>query len=220
MTRPVILASASPARRALLRSSGIDPMVIVSDVDEDAVEAAERSHNPHLAPADLALLLAVAKGEMVAGGPARDLVEGGLPAPLVIACDSVLEVDGVAYGKPGDASTARERWRQMRGRPGVLHTGHWVRDAASGLEVSGTASTVVHFADVDDAEIDGYIATGEPLWVAGGFTLDGLGAPFVSRIEGDPSCVVGLSLPLLRELTRELGVTWWDVAGPSAVPAT
>lgn len=212
MTHPVVLASASPARRALLRSSGIDPIVIVSDIDEDAVEAAERSRHPDLTSADLALVLACAKGRSVLRSSVRDAVEGGREGPVVIACDSVLEIDGMAYGKPGDDATARERWHQMRGHRGVLHTGHWVSDQARGFEATGTASTVVHFAELDDDEIDGYVATGEPLRVAGGFTLDGLGAPFVSSIEGDPSCVVGLSLPLLRDLTRSLGIRWWDLA--------
>ena len=121
---------------------------------------------------------------------------------VVLGCDSMLEFDGEVVGKPGDAATATARWRAMRGKSGVLHTGHWLVDHRAGGpgEVGATASTVVHFADLSDAEIDAYVATGEPLQVAGAFTIDGLGGPFIERIEGDHHTVVGLSLPLLRRL--------------------
>ncbi|HRA26138.1 Maf family protein, partial [Ornithinibacter sp.] len=140
---------------------------------------------------------------------------------LVLGCDSVLELDGEVHGKPADAAEAVERWQRMRGRTGTLHTGHWLVDArhaddgGTGGMVGGTASTVVHFADLDDDEVEAYVATGEPLAVAGAFTIDGLGGPYVTAIEGDPSTVVGVSLPLLRELVRELGLAWHDLRTPT-----
>ncbi|MBA8806324.1 Maf family protein [Promicromonospora sukumoe] len=133
---------------------------------------------------------------------------------IVVGCDSMLEIDGAIVGKPADAATARERWRAMRGSKGVLHTGHWVvdlrDDAAGGTggTLGSTSSTTVWFADIDDDEIDAYVATDEPLHVAGAFTIDGLGGPYVERIEGDHHGVVGISLPLLRELLAELNVPW------------
>ena len=191
MTR-LVLGSASPARLSTLRGAGLDPEVLVSGVDESAVTTAD--------PAELATELAVLKARAVA---AR--VEG--PA-LVIGCDSVLAFDGSVHGKPVDADEARRRWRAMRGGSGVLHTGHCVVDTGTGREVARAAATVVHFADLSDAEIDAYVATGEPLAVAGAFTVDGLGGAFVTGIEGDPHCVVGISLPLLRTILAELGIAW------------
>ncbi|MDT0213491.1 Maf family protein [Rothia sp. ARF10] len=209
----LVLASASPARLATLRAAGVEPHVHVSDVDEDAaVASAEKVHGP-LEPADVALLLARAKAEAVAGARRG----GDEPECLVLGCDSVLELAGEVHGKPADAAEATERWRRMRGRSGVLHTGHWVVDDRSPDDggtrgsLGATASTTVHFADLEDDEIAAYVATGEPLRVAGAFTLDGLGAPYVTAIEGDPSNVVGVSLPLLRELLAELGVAWRDL---------
>ena len=190
----LVLASASPARLSTLRSAGIEPVVIVSGVDESQVEG--------LPPAELALQLAELKCEAVAG---RD---GLPPDALVLGCDSVLELDGRALGKPHDADDATARWRSMRGRSGVLHTGHSLRDTASGRVAAATASTTVHFADVTDEEIAAYVDTGEPLSVAGAFTVDGRGGAFVTGIEGDHHNVVGLSLPLVRELTAELGRSW------------
>ncbi|MGI8645117.1 MAG: Maf family protein [Nocardioides sp.] len=192
----LVLASASPARLATLRSAGVDPVVIVSGVDESVLA--------DLPPAELAHQLAELKCAAVA---ARDDLP---PAALVLGCDSVLEMDGHALGKPADADEAVVRWGEMRGRSGVLHTGHCLRDLASGHLAAATASTTVHFADVTDAEIAAYVATGEPLHVAGAFTVDGLGGAFVTGIEGDHHNVVGLSLPLLRELAIELGHTWTD----------
>lgn len=211
MTTPIrlVLASASPARRALLRQAGIEPTICVSDVDEAAVEAAAREAYGDLGPGDVALLLARAKAEAVA-----DELDGD---QVVIGCDSVLELDGAVYGKPASAEEAISRWRLMRGGSGILHTGHWLVDdrsaesGGSGGTLGATAETVVHFADLDDEEIDGYVASGEPLRVAGAFTIDGLGAPFIARIEGDHTNVVGLSLPLLRQLLREIGVGWYDL---------
>ena len=192
-----VLASASPARLATLRSAGIEPVVIVSGVDESQLEG--------LPPAELALQLAELKCAAVAE-------RGGLPDDaLVLGCDSVLELDGQALGKPRDADEATSRWRNMRGRSGVLHTGHSLRDTASGRVAAATASTTVHFADVTDDEIAAYVGTGEPLSVAGAFTVDGRGGVFVTGIEGDHHNVVGLSLPLVRELTAELGRSWTDL---------
>jgi septum formation protein len=219
----LLLASASPARLATLRSAGVEPLVRVSSVDEDAVVAgAEETAGAPLEAADVALLLARAKAEDVVTALEIDSAEGGTDAEeddgiLVLGCDSVLELDGEVHGKPADADEARGRWSRMRGRTGVLHTGHWLVDlrdtdsGGTGGMVGGTASTTVHFADLDDAEVEAYVATGEPLAVAGAFTLDGLGGPYVSGIEGDPSNVVGVSLPLLRELVRELGLAWHDL---------
>jgi septum formation protein len=195
----LVLASQSPARLATLRKAGIDPVVIVSGVDEDQLG--------ELPPDELALQLAELKCAAVA---TRDDVPEGA---LVLGCDSVLELEGRALGKPGDPATATERWQEMRGRAGVLHTGHTLRDTASGHVASAVASTTVWFADVSDAEIAAYVATGEPLQVAGAFTLDGIGGAFVTRIEGDHHNVVGVSLPLLRDLVHELGHRWIDLWG-------
>ncbi|WP_182377364.1 Maf family protein [Nocardioides sp. WS12] len=193
----LVLASASPARLATLRSAGFDPQVIVSGVDESQIVG--------IPPAELALRLAELKCGAVAD-------RSDLPADaLVLGCDSVLELDGEALGKPDDAADAVRRWEAMRGRSGVLHTGHCLRDVASGQQSAATASTTVHFADVTDEEIAAYVATGEPLHVAGAFTVDGLGGGFVTRIEGDHHNVVGVSLPLVRGLVRELGHQWTDL---------
>jgi septum formation protein len=197
----LVLASASPARLATLRSAGIDPTVIVSGVDESVADG--------LPPFEMALQLAELKCAAVVG---RDAVPAGA---LVLGCDSVLELDGQALGKPADPEDAVRRWRAMRGRSGVLHSGHCLRDTASGRVAAATASTTVFFADVSDEEIDAYVATGEPLHVAGAFTVDGLGGGFVTRIEGDHHNVVGVSLPLLRDLVLELGHTWTDLWSPS-----
>lgn len=193
----LVLASASPARLSTLKAAGVRPTVIVSGVDESQVSG--------LPPAVLALQLAELKGAAVAG---RDDVPSGA---LVLGCDSVLELDGMALGKPGSPEEATARWQAMRGRAGVLHSGHALTDTATGRVASATASTTVWFAEVSDEEISAYVATGEPLHVAGAFTIDGLGGAFVTRIEGDHHNVVGVSLPLLRELVAELGHTWTDL---------
>ena len=209
----LVLGSASPARLTTLRAAGLDPQVRVSGVDEDAALAAARAARGHgLDVADDVLVLARAKAEAVAA----DLrAEGDAGADVVVlGCDSMLELDGATFGKPGTADEARARWRLMRGRRGVLHTGHWLVDLRDGRGVGRTASTVVHFADLDDAEIDAYVATGEPLQVAGAFTVDGLGGPFVTGVEGDHHAVVGVSLPLLRELLAEVGVAITDLWAP------
>jgi len=235
----LLLASASPARRTTLIAAGVTPHVRVSSVDEDAAVAAAEAVHGSLDAGDIALLLARAKAEDVVaaldGDEAGDEADDGAPGEavdgspdeldgdlLVIGCDSVLELGGEVHGKPADAAEAVERWRRMRGRSGVLHTGHWLvdlrppDDGGTGGMVGGTASTTVHFAQLDDDEITAYVATGEPLHVAGAFTIDGLGGPFVAAIEGDPSTVVGVSLPLLRELVRELGLSWHDLRAPTA----
>ncbi len=191
----LVLASASPARLATLRAAGVEPIVIVSGVDEDQVTAP---------PGELALELARLKCAAVA---ARDDLPTGA---LVLGCDSVLELDGEAWGKPGTPEEATERWRAMRGRTGVLHSGHCLADPAGGRVETGIASTTVHFADLDDEEIAAYVATGEPLHVAGAFTIDGLGGAYVTGLEGDHHTVVGVSLPLLRELVQRHGHAWHE----------
>ena len=172
--------------------------MVVSGVDEDEVTASS--------PEGLAAALARRKAQAVAQRLGADRLHVG--AELVLGCDSVFEMDGVGYGKPADAGEAVIRWRAMRGRRGTLHTGHHLIDLGSDRSVQGVGSAEVTFAQVSDAEIDAYVATGEPLSVAGAFTIDGLGGPFVERVEGDPHTVVGLSLPLLRRLLADLGVTW------------
>jgi septum formation protein len=201
---PLVLASQSPARLQTLRSAGVEPVVIVSGVDESRLDG--------LPPEELALQLAELKCAAVAE---RDDLPAGA---LVLGCDSVLDLDGEALGKPGDAATAVERWRQMRGRSGVLRTGHALRDTATGRVAAATASTTVHFAEVTDDEIAAYVATGEPLVVAGAFAIDGLGGAFVTGIEGDHHNVVGVSLPLLRDLVAELGHAWTSLWAPRPRP--
>jgi septum formation protein len=197
MAARLILASASPARLATLRSAGLSPEVVVSGVDEASVTADS--------VATLAGRLARLKAEAAAARLDHDP-----QTTLVIGCDSLLELGGKACGKPGSPAEAIERWHRMRGRSGVLHTGHHVvlRRAGEQRSASAVASTTVHFADLSDGEITAYVATGEPLAVAGAFTIDGLGGAFVSGIEGDHHNVVGISLPLLRILLAGLGVPW------------
>ncbi len=198
------LASTSPARLATLRAVGIDPVPVPSHVDEDAVAAAAGPTDPDA----YVTLLARAKAEAVAE---RLVDEGGLDG-LVLGGDSAFVVDGAIHGKPHLPEVARERWHAQRGRSGVLHSGHWLIDARGGLlgrAVGGATSATVRFAsDITDDEIDAYIATGEPLEVAGAFTIDSKGAGFITSIEGDPHTVVGLSVPYLRTLVRQLGVEW------------
>ncbi|MEU1604792.1 Maf family protein [Micromonospora matsumotoense] len=203
----LVLASQSPARRKLLQAAGIEPDVLVSGVDESQV-VAERAE-------DLCLELARLKAQAVSDRLRSTADE----RTMVLGCDSVLAFDGEILGKPDDAADATRRWERMRGRSGVLHTGHCLIDMAHESRAEAVASTVVHFADVTDAEIAAYVATGEPLAVAGAFTIDGLGGAFLNGIEGDPGTVVGLSLPLLRGLLRdlELSITdLWTKVAPGA----
>ena len=200
---PIVLASASPSRRRLLEQAGLTPRILVSGVDEDAIEEAMRAEPVP----DVALALARAKAEAVAARP--DLPAGA----LVLGCDSIFEVDGVRLGKPPNAEEALRRWQRMRGRSGTLHTGHWLIDAATGESTGEAVSTIVDMVDAPDDEIAAYIATGEPLKVAGGFTLDDLGAPFVAGVRGDPGNVIGVSLPAVRRLALSLGRAWPDVMG-------
>jgi septum formation protein len=189
----LVLASASPARRALLKAAAIDVDVLVSGVDESVVEADDAY--------TLSLALARMKARTVAAGMQAQ------PGVLILGCDSVLAFDGAILGKPADAEDAIKRWQAMRGRSGVLHTGHHLTDLVGGHQAEDVGTTVVHFADLSDEEIEAYVASGEPLDVAGAFTIDGRGGAFVERIEGDPGNVVGLSLPLLRRLLAELGIS-------------
>jgi septum formation protein len=195
-SRRLVLASASPARVGLLRAAGFVPEVVVSGVDEEAVAGdADRDE----AVPELVERLARAKAETVA---ARPEVAGA----IVVGCDSLFELDGEVQGKPGSAARATERIRAQRGRTGVLHTGHCVIDRARERGASAVRSTVVTFGPMADEEVDAYVATGEPLTVAGAFTLDGRSAVFIDRIEGDPSNVIGLSLPELRNLLGAIDV--------------
>jgi septum formation protein len=200
------LASTSPARLALLRAAGIEPIVVPSHVDEPAaVAAAEAEHGP-LSPDAMVRLLARLKAEAVRGTLDGEPLDG-----FIFGGDSAFELDDVIYGKPHTPEVARERWLAQRGRTGRLHSGHWLIDHRNGVEnvaAGRTAVATVTFADVSEREIDAYIATGEPLEVAGAFTIDSLGGPFITRVDGDPSTVVGLSLATLRELFIELGVEW------------
>jgi septum formation protein len=189
----LVLASASPARRALLAAAGIDVEVQVSGVDESLVQATD--------PAELCLSLARMKARAVAAGLPAD------PGVLVLGCDSVLAFDGQILGKPHTPAEAVKRWRAMRGRSGVLYTGHHLTDLVTGKQAEDVGATVVHFADLTDDEILAYVASGEPLHVAGAFTIDGKGGAFVERIEGDAGNVIGLSLPLLRRLLMTFGLT-------------
>jgi septum formation protein len=195
-----VLASASPARRALLTAAGIDADVLVSGVDESVVEAADA--------ASLSVTLARMKARAVA---ARIPGEAGV---LVLGCDSVLAFDGQILGKPADAAEAAGRWRAMRGKSGVLYTGHHIIELITGKHAEDVGATTVHFSDITDAEIDAYVASAEPLHVAGSFTIDGRGGAFVDRIEGDAGNVIGLSLPLLRRLLRDLGIAITDLWRP------
>jgi septum formation protein len=193
----IVLASQSTSRRRLLEGAGLKPTIIVSNVDE------ETQFFNAMTPADMVIALAVTKAHTV-----REQID--YPA-LIIGCDSTFDVDGVSFGKPGTPDVARERAKAISGRSGLLHTGHCIIDTEQGREIADRVTTKVTFSDLTDQEIDDYIASGEPLHVAGGFTLDGFGSPFIPIIEGDYTNVVGISMPFLRSAMSQLGYSWPEV---------
>jgi septum formation protein len=193
----VILASSSASRLRLLESAGITPKVLISGVDEEASEF------DLLSPAELVIALAILK--------AHTVKENAPENSLIIGCDSTFEFNGKSLGKPGNRENAIARCKELSGKSGYLHTGHCLIDLKQGIELSERSTAKVQFAQMTEAEITDYVDSGEPLNVAGGFTLDGLSAPFITNIEGDPSGIIGLSLPLLRKMIISLGYSWPDL---------
>jgi septum formation protein len=193
----VVLASQSSSRRRLLESAGLKPKIMVSHVDE------ETPFFNSLSPSDMVIALAITKAHTI-----RDQID--YPA-IIIGCDSTFEFEGESLGKPGDPVIAKERASRVRGNSGYLHTGHCVIDTAKNIEISDRVTTKVTFSDMTDEEIDDYVASGEPLHVAGGFTLDGFSSPFIPSIEGDYTNVVGISMPFLRKAMNQLGYSWPEV---------
>ena len=193
----VVLASQSTSRRRLLESAGLKPKIMVSHVDE------ETPFFNSLAPADMVIALAITKAHTI-----RDQID--FPA-IIIGCDSTFEFEGESLGKPGEPAIAKERASRVRGNSGYLHTGHCVIDTAKDIEISDRVTTKVTFSDMTDEEIDDYVASAEPLHVAGGFTLDGFSSPFIPSIEGDYTNVVGISMPFLRKAMNQLGYSWPEV---------
>jgi septum formation protein len=193
----IVLASQSQSRRRLLEDAGLKPTIIVSHVDE------ETDFFNAMPPEDMVIALAISKAHTV-----REQID--YPA-LIIGCDSTFDVDGVSFGKPGTADIARERAKKISGRSGLLHTGHCIIDTEKGIEIADRVTTKVTFSEMSDLEIDDYIASEEPLHVAGGFTLDGFGSPFIPLIEGDYTNVVGISMPFLRSAMKQLGYSWPQV---------
>ena len=205
MSFPVILASASPARLMLLRSQNIQPIVIASEINEKEIEEQYKNFSTEIVVKELS----IAKANYVLTNNVS------LNTGILIAADSMLEFDSQSLGKPINADNAIARWQKMRGKSGILHTGHTVIRLDNRQTISRVVSTKVEFANVDDKEIIDYVATNEPLNVAGAFTIDSLGAAFVKEVQGDHSNVIGLSLPALREIVRELGLSWtslWEMA--------
>ena len=193
----VILASSSASRLRLLESAGITPKVLISGVDEEASEF------DLFSPAELVIALAILK--------AHTVKESAPENSLIIGCDSTFEFNGKSLGKPGNRENAIARCKELSGKSGYLHTGHCLIDLKQGIELSERSTAKVQFAQMTEAEIIDYVDSGEPLNVAGGFTLDGLSAPFITNIEGDPSGIIGLSLPLLRKMIISLGYSWPDL---------
>ena len=193
----IVLASQSKSRRTLLEDAGLKPTIIVSNVDE------ETDFFNAMSPEDMVIALAVSKAHTV-----REMID--YPA-IIIGCDSTFDVDGVSFGKPGTPEIAVERARKISGRTGLLHTGHCIIDTERGIEIADRVTTKVTFTDMTDEEIHDYVASEEPLHVAGGFTLDGFGSPFIPVIEGDYTNVVGISMPFLRSAMKQLGYSWPQV---------
>ena len=193
----IVLASQSTSRKRLLEGAGLKPTIIVSHVDE------ETDFFNSMKPEDMVIALAVSKAHTV-----REQID--YPA-IIIGCDSTFDVDGISFGKPGVPEVAIERAKKISGRTGLLHTGHCVIDTAQGIEIADRVTTKVTFTDMSDEEIHDYVASGEPLHVAGGFTLDGFGSPFIPVIEGDYTNVVGLSMPFLLQAMKQLGYSWPQV---------
>lgn len=197
----IVLASQSTSRRRLLEDAGLKPTIIVSNVDE------ETEFFNAMTPEDMVIALAISKAHTV-----REMID--YPA-IIIGCDSTFDVDGVSFGKPGTPEVAIERAKKISGRTGLLHTGHCIIDTERGIEIADRVTTKVTFTDMSDEEIDDYVASEEPLHVAGGFTLDGFGSPFIPVIEGDYTNVVGISMPFLRSAMKQLGYSWPQVKGMS-----
>ena len=193
----IVLASQSSSRRRLLTDAGLKPTIIVSNVDE------ETDFFNAMSPVDMVIALAISKAHTV-----REMID--YPA-IIIGCDSTFDVDGVSFGKPGTPEIATERAKRISGRSGLLHTGHCIIDTAQGIEITDRVTTKVTFSEMSDAEIADYVASEEPLHVAGGFTLDGFGSPFIPVIEGDYTNVVGISMPFLRSAMKQLGYSWPQV---------
>jgi septum formation protein len=193
----IVLASQSTSRKRLLEGAGLKPTIIVSHVDE------ETDFFNAMTPADMVIALAISKAHTV-----REQID--YPA-IIIGCDSTFDVDGISFGKPGTPEVAVERAKKISGRTGLLHTGHCIIDTSQGIEIADRVTTKVTFTDMTDEEIADYVASGEPLHVAGGFTLDGFGSPFIPVIEGDYTNVVGLSMPFLLKAMKQLGYSWPEV---------
>ena len=193
----IVLASQSTSRRRLLEDAGLKPTIIVSNVDE------ETDFFNAMAPVDMVIALAISKAHTV-----REMID--YPA-IIIGCDSTFDVDGVSFGKPGTPEVAIERAQKISGRTGLLHTGHCIIDTEQGIEIADRVTTKVTFSEMTREEIADYVASEEPLHVAGGFTLDGFGSPFIPVIEGDYTNVVGVSMPFLRSAMKQLGYSWPQV---------